>query len=98
MGTDRDGPATRLHAREMMTTFRDPGVRAGPLRILPRTSCHWMVLDERRPMGDQVVFVAQNQSLRIGSEGWKEALFALKAMAETEGLAIEGVSDSEFRT
>lgn len=87
--TNRDGPATRLHRREMTTCYRDPGVRAGPLRILPRTSMHWIIVDERRPWHDQVVFISQRQGLRVGSEAWAEVRSALVVLSEIEGFSLE---------
>lgn len=87
--TSRDGPATKLHPRERTTCYRDPGVRAGPFRILPRTTMHWIIVDERRPWDDKVIFISQRQGLRIGSEAWDEVRGALKSIAEVEGLTIE---------
>lgn len=39
------------HPRELLTYFRDPGIRRGPLRVLPRTDGTFIVFDERRPLG-----------------------------------------------
>jgi hypothetical protein len=50
MGTNLDGPATKLHPRERSGAVHwEPHIRAGELRVLPMTTGGWFVFDGRRP-------------------------------------------------
>jgi len=82
-----------MHARELVRDqcYPDPGVRRGPLRVLPRTDLHYIVVDERRPMGDQVVFIGQARGLT--PRALEEARFALELLAERDGIPPDAAGE-----
>lgn len=61
-----------------MTWWPDPGIRRGALRVLPRTDGRWIVIDERRPVGDRTV------ALELSRDA---AACALDRLAAAEDLA-----------
>jgi len=50
---------------------KDPGIRHGHFRVLPRTDGLWVVIDEREPPGYQTVMTFKKmEQAAVSAEDW----------------------------